>query len=141
MIQNNTLTFEKKFYFILLFTIPIFLFCLIKCNDINNLMNQYRQECFFKEYLHFYCIGCGGTRAFIALSKGHFIQSFLYNPIVIVLFIMYVSFIISHTISLFIPDYQGIEIKPIYANIVVIVVTVNFIVRNVLLFLHLPTYL
>ncbi len=39
--------------------------------------------CIFHELTGFYCPGCGGTRAFLALITGHPIISFLYNPAVI----------------------------------------------------------
>jgi hypothetical protein len=32
---------------------------------------------------HVYCPGCGGTRALFSLLKGHFLQSFYYNPAVL----------------------------------------------------------
>ena len=39
--------------------------------------------CAVHEVFHIYCPGCGGTRAIEALLQGHFLQSFVSNPAVI----------------------------------------------------------
>ena len=36
--------------------------------------------CTFKQMTGLYCPGCGGTRAFTALVRHHFVKSFKYNP-------------------------------------------------------------
>lgn len=37
-------------------------------------------ECSFKEAFGIPCVGCGGTRAMIALAKGRAIEAFRFNP-------------------------------------------------------------
>ena len=39
--------------------------------------------CTFLYGTHMYCPGCGGTRALMALLKGHIIKSLVYNPAVV----------------------------------------------------------
>lgn len=38
--------------------------------------------CFFSNILGFYCPGCGGTRAVMALLKGQLLKSLWYHPLV-----------------------------------------------------------
>lgn len=37
-------------------------------------------KCIYKEVLHIYCAGCGGTRMLKALLAGNIYQAFRYNP-------------------------------------------------------------
>lgn len=47
--------------------------------------------CAVHELLHIYCPGCGGTRAIRVLLQGHFLQSLICNPAVIlgILLVLY----------------------------------------------------
>ncbi len=36
--------------------------------------------CFVSDHFHLYCPGCGGTRSVIALLKGQFLSSLIFNP-------------------------------------------------------------
>ena len=47
----------------------------------------------------FYCPGCGGTRAVLALVKGNMIQSFLYHPIVVYTAGLLIWYGISHVLE------------------------------------------
>ncbi len=57
--------------------------------------NVYTGQCYFYTVHGVFCPGCGGTRAFEHLLYGHFLQSFLYHPIVVTV----VFFLMFSTIS------------------------------------------
>ena len=48
--------------------------------------------CVFNSLTGIPCPGCGGTRAVLALAKGHLTDSFFYHPSVIFFFIEYIHF-------------------------------------------------
>lgn len=54
-------------------------------NIVQNLL--YASTCFFKEQFGMYCPGCGGSRAFLYILQLRFRESFLANPLVIILII------------------------------------------------------
>jgi hypothetical protein len=47
---------------------------------------------------------------------------------------MYIIFMISHTISFFKNDYDGIEIKVWHTNFLLILVVLNFLIKNILMY-------
>ncbi len=51
--------------------------------------------CMVRDALNVYCAGCGGTRAFYYLAHGRLWQSFLYNPFVPYMVIVYFAFMIN----------------------------------------------
>ena len=51
--------------------------------------------CVFRDTVGFYCAGCGGTRAFYYLVHGRLWKSFLYNPFVIYMVVVYVLFMVN----------------------------------------------
>ena len=51
-------------------------------------------DCIFETVTGIYCPGCGGTRAFIALCRGHIIRSFIYHPFVPYFFVVYIIFMV-----------------------------------------------
>lgn len=48
--------------------------------------------CILHDIVHIYCPGCGGTRALVALLNFNFIESFLSNPLVIFILIIFSYF-------------------------------------------------
>ena len=46
------------------------------------ILREGRIPCLFNELTGFYCPGCGGTRAVLALLSGYPVLSFLYHPLV-----------------------------------------------------------
>lgn len=67
---------KKILLFIIIFICIIFFpIIYIKFIDIINF------KCFFKEYLHIYCAGCGFTRMFKEIINLNFYQAFRYNPL------------------------------------------------------------
>ena len=55
--------------------------------------------CVIYRFTGYLCPGCGGTRALMALLRGHVWESFLYHPLVIYGVGMYVIFMGSHTLA------------------------------------------
>lgn len=51
--------------------------------------------CVFRDTVGFYCAGCGGTRAFYYLVHGRMVQSFLHNPFVLYVMVVYSLFMIN----------------------------------------------
>ena len=91
-------------------------------------------ECLFKKISGFYCIGCGGTRAFNYLVHLHILKSIFYHPFVPYTYLAYFfytinSFLYRHNkkcfarLSPFVLIYIGVGI-----------LTINFIVKNIFIF-------
>ena len=57
-----------------------------------------RIPCLFHELTGFYCPGCGGTRAVLALLAGHPVLSFLYHPLVPYCALVALVFAVSYAI-------------------------------------------
>lgn len=92
-------------------------------------------NCILKILFHLYCPGCGGTRAVDAFLHGQFLKSFLYNPTIVYVAVYFLSYYIPAALKL-----AGIWKKHInnmiYLNMLVgllILVVLNFVVRNLLL--------
>ena len=91
-------------------------------------------DCLFKKISGFYCIGCGGTRAFNYLVHLHILKSIFYHPFVPYTYLAYFfytinSFLYRHNkkcfarLSPFVLIYIGVGI-----------LTINFIVKNIFIF-------
>ncbi len=90
--------------------------------------------CTFNMITGLYCPGCGGTRAIKALLHGQIIKSALYHPFVLYGVVIYLWFMISHTIRKFINhNVKGMQYRNIYIYIWLVILVLNFIIRNILL--------
>lgn len=127
-------SFEKKVYILGLILIPFGIFGIIIFDDLFNWMAKINFSCVMYDLTGLYCPGCGGTRSINYLLNGHFLTSFIYHPFVITALLMYIIFMISHTISLFKKDYNGIEIKVWHTNFLLILVIANFLIKNILMY-------
>jgi len=95
---------------------------------MKQLISLFQITCIFHKITGLYCPGCGGTRAFIAFISGHFIQSFIYHPIVEYSFlcILYIFF-------------RRLTNKKYHPNIsmlwvALIIIVLNFVIKNIFLF-------
>ena len=89
--------------------------------------------CIYRDMIVLYCAGCGGTRAFYHLVHGHIIMSFLCNPFVLYMIVVYTVFMVNTFLYIH-TDKIGIRKFPILGLIYsgVGVMIVQCVVRNVL---------
>ena len=93
------------------------------------------KACMWDKVFGIYCPGCGGTRAIDALLQGDFLHSFLYHPFILYVALVFAYYYISAGYTFLIKRNGKIYYEiPIWILIgAVVVVIVNFIVRNILL--------
>ena len=89
--------------------------------------------CIYRDMIGLYCAGCGGTRAFYHLVHGHIIMSFLCNPFVLYMIVVYTVFMVNTFLYIH-TDKIGIRKFPILGLIYsgVGVMIVQCVVRNIL---------
>ena len=99
------------------------------------LIGIFRIPCVFHAVTGLYCPGCGGTRAAEALGKGSILLSFLYHPIVVYAVVIYLWFMISHTIEyLFRHRVQiGMRYRNLYIYLALVLVIINIAVKDIAL--------
>ncbi|MDR0963410.1 MAG: DUF2752 domain-containing protein [Clostridium sp.] len=90
--------------------------------------------CGWDYHFRIYCPGCGGTRSVLALFHGNLLQSFLYYPAVPFMAVLYLVFMISHTMERFVKTshVHGIKYHNWYVCVLMGLVFINCIVRNIL---------
>lgn len=99
------------------------------------LIGIFRIPCVFHAVTGLYCPGCGGTRAVGMLLRGEVVLSFFYHPIVVYGGIIYIWFMISHTIeSLSCHRLRiGMQYRNLYLYLALILVIINIAVKDVAL--------
>lgn len=92
-------------------------------------------SCTFYQLFRIYCPGCGGTRAVIHLLHGRLLRSFLYHPLVLYTAVVYLWFMISHTIEKI--SHHRIRIGLHYRNgylwIALAILVINIAVKDIAL--------
>ena len=103
-------------------------------DQLINIITSYIEAghpCLFHMVTGYYCPGCGGTRAVIALLHGDIIASFIYHPLVPY---TAAAFIVLLILKLKAPE-KSVEVHLIRALIIaLIIVVINFAVKNILLY-------
>ena len=91
-------------------------------------------ECYMYRMTGYYCPGCGGTRACIAFLHGHFLRSLLYHPVVPYTAVVYLIFMVSHSIELLSKGNFaiGLRYRDNYIKFAGIIILVQWILRNFL---------
>ncbi len=89
------------------------------------------QPCLFHTLTGYYCPGCGGSRAVMALLHGDFLRSFLYYPLIPYMVIFGTIFMVSHTLAnLKVPHVKGLRWRNLYLWIGLGLVLVHWILIN-----------
>ena len=91
-------------------------------------------ECYMYRMTGYYCPGCGGTRACMAFLHGHFLRSLLYHPVVPYTAVVYLVFMVSHSIELLSKGNFaiGLRYRDNYIKFAGIIILVQWILRNFL---------
>ncbi|MBO5303681.1 MAG: DUF2752 domain-containing protein [Lachnospiraceae bacterium] len=91
--------------------------------------------CLFQKMLGLYCPGCGGTRAVLSLFKGKVLLSFLYHPLVLYTTVVYVWYMISHTVEKISRGKLqiGMRYRDSYLWIALIILVINIAVKDIAL--------
>lgn len=93
--------------------------------------------CLVQSTLGIYCPGCGGTRAVAAFLRGDFLTSFICHPLVLYTAAVGGWFLLSQTIAR-ISRHRlniGMKYRDGYVWAALVIVIINFIVKNLLLIL------
>ncbi len=114
-----------------LFLCVVIVTLLIKLYDID-LVKIIPAHCILYENYGFYCTGCGGTRACMALIHGNYIESIRYYPAIIYLVVLFIYYFIMNIISLAKKMHKKI-VKPIHFYILIAIILIQWIVKNFLL--------
>ena len=80
----------------------------------------------------FYCPGCGGTRAVLALFRGEIMTSLWYHPVVLYAFVVAAWFMITQTIERVSAGKRKVAMhfRMIYAWILLVLLALNFVWKN-----------
>lgn len=98
-------------------------------------LHQMIPGCFFYRLTGYYCPGCGGTRAVVALLKGHPLQSLRCHPFVGYGALIIGAFWMRRTLELITKRrLEIVRLKPLYLYTALGIVVLQWIVKNVLLY-------
>lgn len=134
MKSNKELTLEAVLFKVGIIGLIVLIALMLADRFFPVQMGRIKLPCMFNVITGYYCPGCGGTRAFKALLGGHVIKSFIYNPTVLYGVGLYVWFMGSHVLEkLTRGKIKGLKYRHIYLWLILIILVVNFMVRNCLL--------
>lgn len=81
--------------------------------------------CSFKENFGVECLGCGTQRSFLALIRGDLVQSFIYNPGVLLVIL---TLILSFVVYKYFPKYTFKTVVTSF-SVTVLAMTVSYILK------------
>lgn len=88
--------------------------------------------CVLRRATGIYCPGCGGTRAVNAFLHGHWVQAFCYHPFVPYASLLFLWFMISHTIEYLsqgkIP--LGMRYRNLYLYLGLVIILLHWVLIN-----------
>ena len=91
--------------------------------------------CGFYRLTGYYCPGCGGTRALVALLHLHILQSLRCHPLILYTAVILGVFWVGKTLEIVIGRQQRrIRLKPLYLYLALAVVLIQWILKNGLLY-------
>ena len=111
----------KNYLLFALFLCVVIATLLIKIYDID-LVKIIPAHCILYDNYGFYCTGCGGTRACMALIHGNYIESIRYYPAIIYLVGLFIYYFVMNIICL-----------AKNMNILIAIILIQWIVKNFLL--------
>ena len=112
----------------------LFIFLLLKAMT-PKFLETAQVPCLLYTWTGIYCPGCGGTRAVLALLQGDILKSFCYPPIVLYGLVIYVWFMLSHTIEKLSKGKCriGMHYRDAYLWVALALVVINIAVKDIAL--------
>lgn len=88
--------------------------------------------CLFHVTTGFFCPGCGGTRAVKYMLTGHFLKSLYYQPAILPATVVFLIFMVTHTIQRIFPQgrIKGIRFRMVYVYVFLGLLVLNIIMKN-----------
>lgn len=106
--------------------------CIFRLFDISIL--HIVPPCTFFSVSNYYCFGCGGTRALNALLNGKILESFYYHPFVLYMLTIYLIYMVKYTLYIVTNGkIKQMRFRPLWLYLAVILIIVQCIVKNVML--------
>lgn len=133
-VMNKMKTLEQQLYqigllFLIIGSIGVFIYFQWV------LPNVKMPPCIIYTYFGFYCPGCGGTRAISALLEGNIFLSLWYHPLVLYTLVIFGGFMLTQTLErLHVGKIKGWKFHGWHMYGALIVMTGNFIIKNLLLY-------
>lgn len=91
-------------------------------------------DCFVRTRGGFLCPGCGGTRAFFAFLKGHFLLSVCYHPVVPYMGVIYVVFMLRGLLHFLSKGrFAFMRFRLGYVYVAIAITILQFLVKNICL--------
>lgn len=91
--------------------------------------------CTFYDVTGYYCPGCGGTRAVMAMLQGKIWTSIYYHPFVVYMTVYYILFEGSHTLDILTHGkIKGIRFCPMYFYVGIALIIIQWLIKNYLKF-------
>lgn len=127
--------FEDQLYIVGL-CIPVVVaiaFYFYRC--FSKILEHFYMPCIFHKMTGFYCPGCGGTRAVLSLLKGEVLLSFCYHPLVLYTVVIYLWFMLSHTIEKITHGAckVGLTYRNAYLWMALVILIINIAVKDIAL--------
>lgn len=92
---------------------------------------EHMKKCPLYDVTGLYCPGCGGTRAVVCMFHGKFLDSLKYHAVVLYGSIIFLLFMVTHTISIFFHGrYKGLQFRPVYFYIAIGIILIQWIYKN-----------
>lgn len=133
--QNRDVETEKVLYCMGWVCIGILLLIVVISRIFPHTIEHLIMPCVFKQVTGYYCPGCGGTRAVKFFLTGHWIKSFIYHPLVIYMGLGGSIYMVTHTLSYITKGrVKGMVFHLWYVYVMAIIIVVQFIIKNFILY-------
>lgn len=118
---------------IMIFAVMLISVMVIKMHRID-LVDIIPSYCILYQKYGFYCTGCGGTRACMALLRGHLIESLRYHPVILYTAGLVIYYFVMNVLN-YVRQLNRKIVKPIHFYIMIAVILIQWIIKNMALLL------
>lgn len=132
--MNKKFSHSDKLYILGVLAMPLGILAFLvyyRLFGTNPIISSRYNGCIFHTMTGFYCPGCGGTRAVVALLHGNILMSFYYHPLVPYSVFVYLLYMVTHTLErLKIKNIRGLRFHEQFFYVAIVIIFLNFIIKN-----------